>query len=292
MIDGLLLLERHPDLLYGGVVLFALAVGSFLNVVISRLPRMLDHAWRRECADLLGRKETTPREPRLSLAHPPSHCRHCGHRIRALENLPLLSYLVLRGRCAACGEAIGPRYPLVEAVAALLSVLVVQRFGVGWESVAALLLTWCLITLAAIDLETGSLPDAITLPVLWLGLMLSLTHWFTDSRSAILGAALGYLGLWGLFHLFRLLTGKEAMGFGDFKLFAMLGAWLGWQYLPQILLLATCAGVLVGGALILVRKWDPRRPIPFGPFLATAGWIGLLWGDAINHGYLRWVGLA
>lgn len=291
MVDWIALLEHHPNLLYGGVALFALAVGSFLNVVIYRLPRMLEDTWRRECADLLGGEKIAPPGPRLSLARPSSHCRHCGHRIRALENIPLLSYLVLRGRCSSCGGAIGPRYPLVEAVTALLSVLVVQRFGIGWESAAALVLTWSLITLAAIDRETGLLPDAITLPVLWLGLVLSLAGWFTDSHSAILGAVLGYLGLWGLFHLFRLLTGKEGMGFGDFKLTAMLGAWLGWQYLPQILLLAACAGALVGIALILAQKRDPRRPIPFGPFLAAAGWSCLLWGEAINHGYRQWVGL-
>jgi len=292
MADWIMLFAHNTGLLYGFVVLFALVVGSFLNVVIYRLPRMLDDAWRRECAALTGREEATaPQGPRLSLAHPPSHCRHCGHRVCALENIPVLSYLALRGRCASCGGRIGLRYPLVEIVTALLSVLVVRRFGIGWEGVAALVLTWCLITLAAIDLDTWLLPDVITLPVLWLGLVLSLADWFTDSRSAILGAALGYLGLWGLFHLFRLLTGKEGMGFGDFKLFAMLGAWLGWQSLPQIVLLAACAGALVGVGLILVRKWDRELPIPFGPFLAAAGWIGLLWGDAINRAYLQWAGL-
>jgi len=249
---------------------------------------MLDYDWRQECAALTRQEAVAPPGPRLSLAYPPSRCRHCGHRIRALENIPLVSYLVLRGRCSACGGTIDLRCPLVETGTALLSVLVVQRFGIGWEGAAALVLTWCLIALAVIDLDTRLLPDVITLPVLWLGLLLSLGSWFTDSRSAILGAALGYLGLRGFFHLFRLLTGKEGMGFGDFKLLAMLGAWLGWQYLPQIVLLSACAGALVGTTLILVRRQDPRIPTPFGPYLAAAGWIGLRWGDAINRAWRGW----
>jgi len=288
----IVLLEHNPSLLYGIVALFSLAVGSFLNVVIYRLPKMLEYDWYQECAALTGKEAAAPQGSRLSLVHPPSRCHHCGHRIRALENIPLLSYLVLHGRCSSCGGAIGLRCPLVEAGTALLSILVVWRFGIGWESAAALVLTWCLIALAVIDLDTRLLPDVVTLPVLWLGLVLSLGGWFTDSRSAILGAALGYLSLWGFFHLFRLLTGKAGMGFGDFKLLAMLGVWLGWQHLPQIILLSACAGALVGTTLILVRKRDPRIPIPFGPYLAVAGWIGLMWGDVINHTYLQWAGLA
>lgn len=286
------LFESDPVLLYGVTVLFSLLVGSFLNVVIYRLPKMLDYDWRRECATLMGKDERAIEGPRMSLAQPPSHCRQCGHRVRALENIPLLSYLVLRGRCSACGARIGLRYPLVEAVTALLSVLVVWRFGIGWESAAALVLTWGLIALAVIDLDTQLLPDVITLPFLWLGLVLSLGDWFADSHSAILGAALGYMCLWSIFHLFRLLTGKEGMGFGDFKLFALFGAWLGWQYLPQIILLSACAGALAGIVLILVRGRDSQIPIPFGPFLAVAGWVGLMWGEAINRAYLQWSGLA
>lgn len=286
------LLEHNPSLLYGLVALFSLAVGSFLNVVIHRLPKMLEYDWRQECAALTGKETAAPPGPRLSLVYPPSHCRHCGHRIRALENIPLVSYLVLRGRCASCGGAIDLRYPLVEVGTALLSVLVVWRFGIGWEGAVALVLTWCLIALAVIDLDTRLLPDVITSPTLWLGLLLSLGGWFTDSHSAILGAVLGYLSLWGFFHLFRLLTGKAGMGFGDFKLLAMLGAWLGWQYLPQIILLSACTGALVGTTLILVRRQDLRIPISFGPYLAVAGWIGLMWGDAINRAYLQWAGLA
>jgi len=290
--DWITLLEHNPGLLYGSIALFSLAVGSFLNVVIYRLPKMLEYDWRRECAASTGEEAAVPPGPRLSLVYPPSQCRHCGHRIRALENIPLLSYLVLRGRCSSCGGPISLRCPLIEVGTALLSVLVVWRFGIGWESTAALILTWCLIALAVIDLDTRLLPDIIILPVLWLGLLLSLGGWFADSHSAILGAALGYLSLWGFFHLFRLLTGKEGMGFGDFKLLAMLGAWLGGQYLPQIILLSACAGALGGTILILVRRQDLRIPIPFGPYLAAVGWIGLMWGDVINRAYLQWVGLA
>jgi len=289
--NWLALLDHNPTLLYGTTALFALAVGSFLNVVIYRLPKMLEEDWRRECAALTGKEESGSQQPHLSLAYPSSHCPHCGHKIQAHENIPLLSYLLLRGRCSACDAPIGLRYPLVEAVTAVLSVLVVWHFGLAWESAAALVLTWSLIALATIDLDTRLLPDAITMPLLWLGLLLSLGDRFTDSSSAILGAVLGYLSLWSVFHLFRLLTGKEGMGFGDFKLFALFGAWLGWQYLLQIILFAACTGALMGVALILLRGRDSQVPIPFGPFLAAAGWISLMWGGAINRAYLQWAGL-
>jgi leader peptidase (prepilin peptidase)/N-methyltransferase len=228
----------------------------------------------------------------MTLARPASHCPSCGHRLRPLENIPLLSYLFLRGRCSACKAPISLRYPLVEAATAVLSVLVVWRFGFTWESLAALVLTWGLVALAVIDFDTQLLPDAITLPLLWLGLLLSLQAWFTDSHSAILGAALGYLSLWGVFQLFRLFTGKEGMGFGDFKLFALFGAWLGWQNLPQIILLSAVTGAIVGTLLIVTRGHDRQIPIPFGPYLAAAGWLSLMWGDAINRTYLQFTGLA
>lgn len=284
-------LEHNPVLLYCVTALLSLPIGSFLNVVIYRLPKMLDYDWRLEYAELTEKDDAAPKGRRMSLVHPPSQCRHCGHRIRPLENIPLLSYLFLRGRCSACQESIGLRYPVVEALTCVLSVLVVWRFGIGWESASALILTWGLIALSGIDLDTRLLPDTLTLPLLWLGLLVSLGGWFSDSRSAILGAALGYLFLWGVFQLFRLLTGKEGMGFGDFKLFALFGAWLGWQYLPQVLLLSACAGAVTGVALILLKGRNSRIPIPFGPFLAAAGWIGLMWGGAINSAYLQWAGL-
>ena len=286
------LLANNPPLLYSFTALFALAVGSFLNVVIHRLPRMIEEDWRRECEDGARSTPEQPAARRLTLASPGSHCPNCAHPLRVLENIPLLSYLVLRGRCSSCGARISIRYPIVEAATALLSVLVVWRFGLDWASAGALLLTWGLIALAVIDLDTQLLPDAITLPLLWLGLLFSVGGWFTDSQSAIIGAALGYLSLRGIFHLFLLLTGKEGMGYGDFKLFALFGAWLGWQQLPQIILLSACAGALVGAFLVVVRGHDRRVPIPFGPYLAAAGWISLLWGDAINEAYLQWAGLS
>jgi len=285
------LLDQHPSLLYAVTALIALVVGSFLNVVIHRVPRILEENWRRECSQEADQTHPAP-PPRLTLASPGSHCPHCGSPLRPLENIPLLSYLFLRGRCSACRAPIGLRYPLVEAATALLSIIVVWRFGVTLPSAAALVLTWGLITLAVIDLDTQLLPDAISLPLLWLGLLASLPEWFTDSHSAILGATLGYVSLWAVFQLFRLFTGKEGMGYGDFKLLALLGAWLGWQNLPQIILLSALTGAVAGMLLILLRGHDRQMPIPFGPYLAAAGWISLLWGDAINAAYLGWSGIA
>jgi leader peptidase (prepilin peptidase)/N-methyltransferase len=286
------LLDQEPVVLYGVTALFALAMGSFLNVVIYRLPRMLETAWRHECAEALDQAPVPLLGERLTLSSPESRCPQCGHPIRPWENIPLLSYLLLRGRCSSCHNTISVRYPLVEAVTALLSVLIVWRFGLGWEAAAGLVLTWGLIALVLIDYDTQLLPDVITLPLLWIGLLLSLPGLFTDSHSAILGAALGYGSLWTIFQLFRLVTGKEGMGFGDFKLFAALGAWLGWQYLPQIILLSACTGALVGTALILSKRHERQVPIPFGPYLAVAGWISLMWGPEINRLYLQWSGLA
>ncbi|QIK38824.1 prepilin peptidase [Caldichromatium japonicum] len=285
------LLDIHPVLLGALGLLLGLIVGSFLNVVIWRLPRILDAGWRRECAELLGLAAEGPAPP-LSLAYPPSTCPHCGHRIRIHENIPILSYLMLRGRCSACSSPIGIRYPLIEGLTALLTLIVVWAFGPTWPGAAALILTWTLIALAAIDLDTQLLPDAITQPMLWLGLILSLFGVFADSHSAIIGAVAGYLSLWTVFQLFRLTTGREGMGYGDFKLLAMLGAWLGWQYLPQILLLSAVVGALTGSLLILMRRHEAGRPLPFGPYLAAAGWISLMWGDAINVAYLQLSGLA
>lgn len=282
--------RQNPALLVGTALALGLIVGSFLNVVILRLPRMLEGAWRRDCAEITG-TGTTETEPPLSLAKPASHCPACGHQISALENVPILSYLFLRGRCSACGARISPRYPLVEGLTGLLTLIVVLHFGLSWQAVAALPLTWGLIALALIDYDTQILPDGITLPLLWLGLALSLFGLFTDSHSAIIGAAAGYLSLWLVFQLFRLATGKEGMGFGDFKLFALFGAWLGWQYLPQIILLSALTGALLGTILIASGRHARGRPLPFGPFLATAGWISLIWGPQINAAYLQVSGL-
>jgi leader peptidase (prepilin peptidase) / N-methyltransferase len=285
------LFNANPTLFYGAALVLGLIVGSFLNVVILRLPRIMEAGWHRECAELTGRQAVSEDQV-ISLSRPPSHCLHCGQRIRPLENIPILSYLFLRGRCSACGTPISSRYPLIEAFTALLTLIVVMHFGLSWQTLAALLLTWGLIALAVIDYDTQLLPDSITIPLLWAGLILSLPELFTDSHSAIIGAATGYLTLWVVFHLFRLATGKEGMGYGDFKLLALFGAWFGWQSLPQIILLSTMAGAVVGILLILSGRHERGVPIPFGPFLAIAGWVCLIWGQPINDAYLRLTGLA
>jgi len=299
-------LAETPALLFAAVIALGLIMGSFLNVVIVRLPRIMEAEWRHECAELSAEDiaplsgaqgpEAEPAAPRaertaLTLSRPSSHCPHCGHSIPPWENIPLLSFLLLRGRCSACHAPISWRYPAVEALTALLSVVVVWHFGPTVQAAAALLLTWGLVALAFIDADTQLLPDDITLPLLWLGLLLSLGPVFVDSHTAIVGAACGYLSLFLLFHAFRLLTGKEGIGRGDFKLLALFGAWMGWQVLPQILLLSTVPGAVFGIALIASGRSGRETPIPFGPFLATAGWINLIWGSDITAAYLRWSGL-
>jgi leader peptidase (prepilin peptidase)/N-methyltransferase len=287
-----------PALLFITVLLLGLIMGSFLNVVILRLPRMMEHEWRQECAALAAAEaaETAPDAgtdaPALSLSLPASQCPHCGHRIRPWENIPVLSWILLRGRCSACTGAISWRYPAVEALTALLSLLAVWHFGPTAQAAAALAFTWGLLALAFIDADTQLLPDDITLPLLWLGLVLSLGGVFVDSRAAILGAAAGYLSLWLVFHAFRLLTGKEGMGRGDFKLLALFGAWMGWQTLPQIVLLAAVPGAALGIALVLTGRTERETPLPFGPFLAISGWVNLLWGPDITAAYLHFSGLA
>jgi len=272
-----------------------LLVGSFLNVVIHRLPLMMERAWRTQCQEMLGAPHAATAagkaEEPFDLVRPRSRCPHCGHAITALENIPVISYLWLRGRCAACGKAISPRYPLIELVTALLSGITAWHFGFGWTAGAALILTWALIALTVIDLDHQLLPDDITLPFLWIGLLLSLFGLLADSTAAIVGAAAGYLSLWSIYILFKWATGKEGMGYGDFKLLAMLGAWLGWQALPVVILLSSVVGAAVGIALILFRGRDKNIPIPFGPYLAAAGWLTLLWGHDITHRYFSLLGL-
>lgn len=281
------LLHSSPATLYTAAGLLGLAVGSFLNVVVHRLPRMMEGEWRRDCRALLG-LEAEPAAAPLNLVRPRSRCPQCGRAIPALENIPLLSWLALRGRCAGCGGRISLRYPLIELLTGVLSLLVVQRFGPTAAALAALLLTWSLVALAAIDFDTQLLPDDITLPLLWAGLLCALFGWFTDLHSAVIGAAAGYLLLWSVYQAFRLLTGKEGMGFGDFKLLAALGAWLGWQSLPLIIVAASATGSVVAIALLL-RGHERTQPIPFGPYLAAAGWVALLWDDRITRAYLNWV---
>ncbi|MDZ4261320.1 MAG: prepilin peptidase, partial [Pseudomonadota bacterium] len=263
-----------------------LIVGSFLNVVIHRLPQMMQRDWRMQCRELLALPDESAETPRFNLVVPRSRCPYCGHAITALENIPVLSYAVLGGKCSACGTHISLRYPAVELLTAVLSLAVAAHFGFGWVSAAALLLTWALIALTFIDFDHQLLPDSITLPLLWGGLLLSLGDVFVDSHAAIIGAAAGYLSLWSVYWLFKLLTGKEGMGQGDFKLLAVFGAWLGWQALPLIILLSSLVGAVVGISLMLFRGHQRDIPIPFGPYLAAAGWIALLWGVPLTQAYL------
>lgn len=269
--------------------LLGLCVGSFLNVVIHRLPKMMENDWRIQCAELRG-EEAVPTET-LSLAKPRSRCPSCGHRISALENIPLISYLlILRGKCSGCGIAISARYPVVEALTGLLSAYAAWHFGPTAQAAGALLLLWALIALSGIDLDTQLLPDSITLPLLWLGLAFNLWTTYCDLPSAVIGAMAGYLALWSVFWLFKLVTGKEGMGYGDFKLLAALGAWLGWQMLPAIILVSSIVGAAVGITLIAAARHGRNIPIPFGPYLAAAGVIALFWGQQITRTYLGMIG--
>jgi leader peptidase (prepilin peptidase)/N-methyltransferase len=273
--------------------MLGLLVGSFLNVVILRLPARLAHRWRSEAREIL--EIETPADPEPAppdLVKRRSHCPACGHELAWWENIPLVSYALLRGRCRACGTRISPQYPIVEALTGLLSVLVVARFGVGVEAVFALVLTWILIAASGIDLRTTLLPDPLTLPLLWIGLIGAATLApFVGPAEAILGAAAGYLSLWTVYWGFRLLTGKEGMGYGDFKLLAALGAFCGWQGLLPIVLFSALIGAIVGSIWLAIKGRDRATPIPFGPFLAGAGWVQLLYGEAIVGGYLRMAGL-
>lgn len=272
------------------VSLLGLCVGSFLNVVIYRLPIMLKREWQAEIADMQG--ETSPEQAPFNLTTPHSACPKCHTPIRPWQNIPVISYLFLRGKCAHCKTPISPRYPLVEIVTAILSVAVAQQFGYTWTSAGLLIFTWALIALTMIDIDEQLLPDNITLPLLWLGLICNSFNLFTDLHSAVFGAIAGYLALWSVFWLFKLLTGKEGMGYGDFKLLAALGAFLGWQSLPVIILLSSVVGAVVGIAGILILGRDKNIPIPFGPYLAVAGWIAALWGNQLSTAYFAYMGIS
>ncbi len=252
--------------------LLGLLIGSFLNVVIYRLPILLNQRWQEE----QGEQESKTSQP-LSLSIPRSFCPHCRHSISMLDNIPIFSYLWLRGRCRACQKRIPYRYPLIEFFTCLLSIIIANHFGISLATITALLLTWALIALSIIDFDHSVLPDDITLPFLWLGLFFSLFPVFQNSEDCILGAIAGYLTLWTIYWLFKGLTGKEGMGYGDFKLLAMLGAWLGWQALPSVILIASILGALIGIYLMIFQGRDKNQPIPFGPFLAIGGWMTLLW---------------
>lgn len=255
-----------------------LSVGSFLNVVVYRLPIMLEGAWRADAREALE-LEAVPPAKAFNLMVPRSRCPQCDAPISAWQNIPIFSWLVLRGRCAACNARISIRYPAVEVLTALVSLTVVAVFGYTWDAMFALLFSWLLIAMALIDFDTRLLPDNLTLPLLWLGLLFNSSGGFVDLQSAVIGAAAGYLILWSIYWGFKLLTGKEGMGYGDFKLLAALGAWLGWQALPMVILISSVVGILLGGTVLLIRK--SREPIPFGPFLAIAGWVALVWRDSV-----------
>lgn len=270
--------------------LLGLLVGSFLNVVIYRLPVMMQREWESQCAELSG--QASPEQATFNLSKPRSRCPHCQHAITALENIPVISYLFLGGKCRECKASIAFRYPVIEALTGLMSAVVAWHFGFSWTCLGALFLTWSLIALTFIDVDHQLLPDKITLPLMWLGILFNLFGVYTDLTSSVIGAIAGYLSLWSLYHLFRLITGKEGMGYGDFKLLAALGAWLGWQYLPIIVLLSSLVGAVVGITLVLLQKHQRDIPIPFGPYLAAAGWIALIWGDTLNRLYLSTAGLS
>ncbi len=278
-------LEQHAWLLPVGLFSLGLVVGSFLNVVIYRLPLMMESRWRRDCCELLEvaqEKQETP----LNLATPNSHCPICKSAIKPWQNIPVISYLLLRGKCGSCGAHIALRYPVMEFITGLMTLALAYFFAPSWALLGAVLFTWALITLTMIDIDHQLLPDDITLPLMWLGLLFNVGGTYVSLQEAVLGAMAGYLALWSIYWIFKLLTGKEGMGYGDFKLLAALGAWLGWQALPVIILLSSLVGAVCGIALMIIKRRGREIPIPFGPYLAMAGWIALLWGDELIARYL------
>jgi leader peptidase (prepilin peptidase) / N-methyltransferase len=277
--------RAFPALFVTAVTVMSLAIGSFLNVVIHRLPKMLERQWRDELAELNGQEVATA--PRYNLVVPRSACPACGHRIAALENIPLVSYLALRGKCASCKAGISPRYPVVEALTGALSGYIAWRYGFAWQTLAMLVFVWSMIALAFIDLDTFYLPDDITLPLVWAGLLANMGGLFVDLQSAVIGAVAGYLALWLVFWGYKIATGKDGMGYGDFKLLAAIGAWLGWKMLPVVILLSSLVGAMVGISLIVFARRGRNVPIPFGPYLVLGGLIALFWGDQLLQYYLQ-----
>ncbi len=287
MMSGWLVNFLDPTVFNLACAVLGLIVGSFLNVVVHRLPIMMERDWQCQCAELRG--EEPPVHEALTLAVPRSRCPACGHSITALENIPVISWLILRGKCSACHAAISPRYPLIEALSGLLCAFAAAHFGYGWAAAGALLLIWSLLALSFIDFDKQLLPDSITLPLLWAGLLFNLFGIYTDLQSAVIGAIAGYLALWSVYWGFKLATGKEGMGYGDFKLLAALGAWFGWQILPLTILLSSLVGAVAGIALIVLARHGRNVPIPFGPYLAASGMLALFWGRELTQAYLHLV---
>jgi leader peptidase (prepilin peptidase) / N-methyltransferase len=302
MLNDFAALFDSPALFSCAIFVLGLVVGSFLNVVVYRLPIMLEREWRSQAAELLpavgaGAAPPAPLE-RFDLSTPRSACPSCKTPIKSWQNIPLVSWLMLRGRCASCNAKISARYPIIELLTGVLSAVVAWHYGFGAPAACALLVTWSLIALTGIDIDHQLLPDNITLPLLWAGLLAAVvigpvagSPLPVSARDAVVGAAAGYLSLWLVFHIFRLITGKEGMGYGDFKLFAALGAWLGWKLLPLVILLSAATGAVIGIAMIALRGRDRSAPMPFGPYLAAAGWLAMLYGDSLVSGYLRISGL-
>ena len=285
-----LLFENGPLFLSVATGL-GLLVGSFLNVVIIRVPRRMEHDWKLQCESLLDIEPAEPAAPPAGIVQGRSFCPHCKTKIKAVDNIPVISFLLLRGQCSTCRQPISIRYPVTEAFTGFLFFIVAWHFGPGTQCVAAMIMTSLLIAMSGIDLDHQLLPDSLTLPLLWLGLILSLHSLFISAPEAILGAAVGYLFLWTVYHLFKLVTGKEGMGYGDFKLLAALGAWLGWQQLPLVVFISSLLGAITGLTLILIRRHERGKPLPFGPFIAGAGWVAFLWGRDIINAYFEFSGL-
>lgn len=286
------LLTEHPFISYTLIVVISLMLGSFFNVVIYRLPKMMEAQWRRDCLELSGEQPgNEDQQDNFNLALPHSHCPKCQAPVKAWQNIPVLSYLLLRGRCASCQAPIGLRYPVIEAAAAILAVVAFASFGLSAQGAAVAVFSWLLLIMTVIDIDHQLLPDSLTLPLLWLGLAFHSITGTLPLTDAIWGAIAGYLSLWCVYWLFKLLTGKEGMGYGDFKLLAALGAWMGWQMLPLIIILSSLVGAVIGGVTLALSGQGRSTPMPFGPYLAGAGLIAMFWGDTLLNAYLHFAGL-
>lgn len=286
-------MNSNQTFFFGVTFIFSLMIGSFLNVVIFRLPKILEQGWKKECreflADELAKPKSQNEEELITLSTPSSSCPSCQHKIRFYENIPVISWLVLRGKCSQCRSKISLRYPLVELTTAILSVVIAAHFGVTLTTLFLLILTWGLVCLTLIDFDHMLLPDQITLPLLWLGLLVNLNGAIVPLNDSVIGAVAGYMSLFSIFWLFKLITGKEGMGHGDFKLVAVFGAWIGWQLLPLLILMASAVGAVIGISMMMFKNHQREQAIPFGPYLAIAGWITLLWGNGIWAWYLSYL---